>query len=82
MTTNCATWNNGISGNISVHEDEYNRYQQSLKSLEQRMRAIEEAREHLNRRNDELQFDHQVNYMYIHYTHFKTKQKQSSDEIY
>jgi hypothetical protein len=29
------------------------------------MRAIEEAREHLNRRNDELQFDHQVYYNYI-----------------
>ena len=43
-----------------MHEDEYNKYQQSLKSLEQRMRAIEEAREHLNRRNDELQFEHQV----------------------
>jgi len=43
-----------------VHEEEYNRYQANLKSMEQRMRAIEEGRELLNRRNDEAMYDYQV----------------------
>ena len=41
-----------------VHEDEYNRYQANLRSLEQRMRVIEEGRELLNRRNEECLFNH------------------------